>query len=214
QTAKDILRYRRHHCKPTQLPAGRLQNALSFSSDCFATGNAGGALLSLSFWTHGCLVPLARRPLEFQLRHPGVRPTERMESIMKKKFLAIAAFLACVAAPALAQDWEHAVSLFNQKQTRAAIREFHAVLKANPDAWQSWYYIGFGHYQLQEYADTVDSFNNYLKSAAKDDKAQITGHYFLGWAEYQLQQYDKAIPEFTQYIALAGKGNEKVDVTR
>jgi tetratricopeptide (TPR) repeat protein len=136
-----------------------------------------------------------------------------MESIMMKKLLAIAAFVASVAAPALAQDWEHAVSLFNQKQTRAAISEFHGVLKKNPDAWQSWYYIGFGHYQLQEYPDTIDSFNNYLKAAVKDDKAPITGHYFLGWANYQLQQYDKAIPEFTQYIALATKSNEKIDVT-
>ncbi|HEY9230989.1 MAG TPA: tetratricopeptide repeat protein [Blastocatellia bacterium] len=132
---------------------------------------------------------------------------------MMKKFLATVALLTCVAAQAEAQDWEHAVSLFNQKQTRAAIREFHNVLKANPDAWQSWYYIGFGHYQLQEYEDTIDSFNNYLKAGTKDDKAQITGHYFLGWADYQLQRYDKAIPEFTQYIALANKGNEKVDVT-
>ena len=99
---------------------------------------------------------------------------------MMKKLFAIAAFIACVAAPAMAQDWEHAVSLFNQKQTRAAIKEFHAVLKVNPDAWQSWYYIGFGHYQLQEYEDTLDAFGNYVKAGAKDDKAQITGHYFLG----------------------------------
>jgi tetratricopeptide (TPR) repeat protein len=132
-----------------------------------------------------------------------------------KKLLAIAAFVVGIVAPAFAQngDWDHAVSLFNQKQTRAAIREFHSVLKANPDAWQSWYYIGYGHYQLQEYNDTIDSFNNYLKAAVKDEKAPITGHYFLGWAYYQLQQYDKAIPEFSQYLALAVKGNEKVDVT-
>lgn len=130
-----------------------------------------------------------------------------------KKLLAITAFIACTAAHAFAQDWEHAVSLFNQKQTRAAIREFHTVLKANPDAWQSWYYIGFGHYQLQEYEDTIDAFNNYLKAAGTDAKAPITGHYFLGWAAYQLQRYDKAIPEFTLYIDLATKGNEKVDVT-
>ena len=39
-----------------------------------------------------------------------------------KKLLVIAAFVVGVAAPALAQngDWDHAVSLFNQKQTRAA----------------------------------------------------------------------------------------------
>ena len=130
-----------------------------------------------------------------------------------KKLFVIAAFVACAAAPAFAQDWERAVSLFNQKQHRAAIKEFHAVLKANPDAWQSWYYIGYGHYQLQEYEDTIDSFNSYLKSAGKDEKAPITGHYFLGWAAYQLQRYDKAIPEFTEYIRLADLGKEKVDVT-
>jgi tetratricopeptide (TPR) repeat protein len=136
-----------------------------------------------------------------------------METIMMKKLFAIAAFVALAAVPTLAQDWDHAVALFNQKQTRDAIREFHGVLKKNPDAWQSWYYIGFGHYQLQEFEETIDPFVNYLKAGAKDDKAQITGHYFLGWANYQLQRYDKASPEFTQYLALATKGNEKIDVT-
>jgi tetratricopeptide (TPR) repeat protein len=132
---------------------------------------------------------------------------------MIKKFFAIALFIAGAAISAYAQDYAHAVSLFEQKQTRAAIREFHAVLKANPDAWQSWYYIGFGHYQLQEYDDTVDAFNTYLKASGKDPKAPITGHYFLGWATYQLQQYDKAIAEFNQYLDLAAKGNEQIDVT-
>src|ERR1043166_7901615 len=93
-----------------------------------------------------------------------------METVMMKKLFAIAAFIAGAALSAFAQDWDHAVSLFNQKQTRAAIREFHAVLKANPDAWQTWYNIGFGHYQLQEYEDTIDSFNNYLKAGTKDDR--------------------------------------------
>ncbi|HVG22107.1 MAG TPA: hypothetical protein VNI02_23935, partial [Blastocatellia bacterium] len=67
---------------------------------------------------------------------------------MTKRVFLIAAALAFVAASAFAQDWDRAVSLFNQKQYRQAIREFHAVLKANPGAWQSWYYIGSGHFQL------------------------------------------------------------------
>src|SRR2546421_7549545 len=101
---------------------------------------------------------------------------------MTKKILSALAPLAIIvafSASALAQEWEHAVSLFNQKQYRPAIREFHAVLKTNPAAWQSWYYIGFGHFQLQSYEDAIDAFQNYIKAADKDDKAQMTGYYFI-----------------------------------
>ena len=132
---------------------------------------------------------------------------------MMKKLLASVAFIASLTASAFAQDWDHAIALFNQKQHRAAIREFHAVLKANPDAWKSWYYIGNAHYQLQEYEDTIDSFNNYLKAGSADPTAQISGHYFVGWASYQLQKYDKAIAELSQYISLATAGKQPVDVS-
>jgi len=115
------------------------------------------------------------------------------------------------AAAASAQDWDHAVSLFNQKQYRPAIKEFHAVLKANPDAWQSWYYIGVSHFQLQGFDDSIDAFTNYIKSATKDEKAQAAGHYYIGFANYQLKRYDKAIPELTTYVSMAEKTQQKVD---
>ena len=117
------------------------------------------------------------------------------------------------AVSAAAQDWDRAVSLFNQKQYRPAIREFHAVLKANPDAWQSWYYIGASHFSLQSYLDSIDAFQNYIKVAEKDEKAQVTGNYFIGMSHYQLKQYDKAIPAFARYIALSDKTQQKVDTT-
>src|SRR5262245_39542099 len=107
------------------------------------------------------------------------------------------------------QDWDRAVSLFNQKQYRPAIREFHAVLKANPDAWQSWYYIGASHFQLQSYEDTIDAFQNYIKAAEKDEKAQASGNFFVGMSNYQLKQYDKAIPALGRYIALSEKTQQK-----
>lgn len=130
---------------------------------------------------------------------------------MIKKLSAILAVLTLVAASAFAQDWDRAVSLFNQKQYRQAAAEFHAVLKANPSAWQSWYYIGFSHYQLQGYENTIDAFQNYIKAGEKDDKAQITGYYFIGFSQYQLKQYDKAIPSLTKYIALSEKGQQKIE---
>jgi len=117
------------------------------------------------------------------------------------------------AVSAAAQDWDRAVSLFNQKQYRPAIVEFHAVLKANPDAWQSWYYIGASHFSLQSYLDSIDAFQNYIKIAEKDEKAQVTGNYFIGMSHYQLKQYDKAIPAFARYIALSDKTHQKVDTT-
>src|SRR5204862_1412544 len=73
---------------------------------------------------------------------------------------ATALILVTLAATASAQDWDRAVSLFNQKQYRAANSEFHKVLNANPDAWKSWYYIGAGHFALQSYMDSVDAFQN------------------------------------------------------
>ena len=134
--------------------------------------------------------------------------------MMKKQRVTLAiALLVLAAGSALAQDWERAVSLFNQKQYRPAVREFHAVLKANPDAWQSWYYIGAAHFQLQSYEDTIDAFQNYIKSADKDQKAQTTGHYFVGMANYQLKRYDKAILALTQYISLSEKLSQKIDTT-
>ena len=133
---------------------------------------------------------------------------------MKTKFNAVAAVVALIAASASAawaQDWDRAVSLFNQKQYRPAIREFHGVLKANPDAWQSWYYIGAGHFWLQSYDDAIDAFQNYIKSAEKDDKAQVTGNYFIGMSHYQTKQYDKAITPLARYVSLSEKTQQKVD---
>lgn len=135
---------------------------------------------------------------------------------MKAKFYAAVAVLALLAASgssAFAQEWDHAVSLFNQKQYRPAIREFHAVLKANPDAWQSWYYIGASHFGLQSYDDAIDAFQNYVKSAEKDDKAQTAGNYFIGMSYYQTKQYDKAIAALARYVSLSDKTQQKVDTT-
>jgi tetratricopeptide (TPR) repeat protein len=133
--------------------------------------------------------------------------------IKKQCVTAAIGLLMLAAGSACAQDWERAVSLFNQKQFRPAVREFHAVLKANPDAWQSWYYIGAAHFELQSYEDTIDAFQNYIKSAGQDQKAQTTGFYFVGMSHYQLKQYDKAIPALTQYIALSDKLAQKVFTT-
>ena len=124
--------------------------------------------------------------------------------MLKRMFVATASLL-LLAGAALAQDWERAVSLFNQKQYRPAIRDFHAVLKANPDAWQSWYYIGASHFELQSYEDSIDAFQNYMKAADKDEKAQASGSYYVGMANYKLERYDKAIPGLTKYIALSEK---------
>lgn len=135
---------------------------------------------------------------------------------MKAKFhtaVRALALLAVSAASVSAQDWDRAVSLFNQKQYRPAIREFHAVLKANPDAWQSWYYIGASHFGLQSYDDAIDAFQNYIKSAEKDDKAQAAGSYFIGMSFYQMKQYEKAIPSLARYILLSDKTQQKVDTT-
>lgn len=135
---------------------------------------------------------------------------------MRAKFSAITASLALITALAgsvSAQDWDRAVSLFNQKQYRPAIKEFHAVLKANPDAWQSWYYIGASHFELQSYDDVIDAFQNYIKAAEKDDKAQATGNYFIGMSYYQTKQYDKAIAALASYISLSDKTQQKVNTT-
>lgn len=127
---------------------------------------------------------------------------------MIKKLCSVAAALivtACLAGSAGAQEWDRAVSLFNQKQYRPAIREFHAVMRANPAAWQSWYYIGAAHFQLQSYEDSIDAFQNYIKSAEKDEKAQSIGHYFIGISNFQLKQYDKAIPSLVRHLSLSEK---------
>jgi len=130
-------------------------------------------------------------------------------------YAAIACFIfaAATATSASAQEWEHAVSLFNQKQYRPAIREFHAVLKANPDAWQSWYYIGASHFELQSFEDAIDAFQNYLKVTEKDDKAQIAGNYYIGMSYYQTKKYDKAINPLARYITLSDKTQQKINIT-
>lgn len=132
---------------------------------------------------------------------------------MMKKLFATAALLALIAASARAQDWDHAVSLFNQKQYRLASSEFHKVLKANPDAWQSWYYIGASHYYLQSYEDSIDAFQKYIQAGEKDEKAQASGNYFIGFAHYQLKQYDRSIPALAKYVMLSEKTKSTVDVS-
>jgi tetratricopeptide (TPR) repeat protein len=134
---------------------------------------------------------------------------------MKLKLYSAIAALALLASAGTgaAQDWDRAVSLFNQKQYRPAIREFHAVMKANPDAWKSWYYIGASHFALQSYPDAVDAFQNYIKAAGNDDSAQATASYFIGMSYYQTKEYDKASPALARYIALSDKTKQKVDTT-
>jgi tetratricopeptide (TPR) repeat protein len=135
---------------------------------------------------------------------------------MVKKFtasLVALAFLAIASGAALAQDWENAISLFNQKQYRQAAKAFHGVLKTNPEFWQAWYYIGVSHYNLQSYEDSIDAFQNYVKGAEKDEKGQAAGYYYLGFSHYQLKQYDKAIPALTRYLSLSEKLQEKVEPT-
>lgn len=111
------------------------------------------------------------------------------------------------------QGWDHAISLFNQKQYRPAIREFHTVLRENPGYWQAWYYIGYSHFQLKDYEDCIDSFQNYIKNAVGQQKEQATGNYFVGFAYYDLQQYDKSISPLSQYCTVMEKLHEKVDPT-
>ncbi|HLG14027.1 MAG TPA: tetratricopeptide repeat protein [Blastocatellia bacterium] len=127
--------------------------------------------------------------------------------------LSASALIGILGASAHAQDWDRGVSLFNQKQYREAIREFHAVLRANPDAWQAWYYIGASHFQLKAFEDTIDAFQSYIKSAGNDENAQAAGQYFTGYSHYQLKQYDKAIPAFLTYVRLSEKLQQKVDPT-
>lgn len=133
---------------------------------------------------------------------------------MKAKFCAAVAVLALIVASAtsaLAQEWEHAVSLFNQKQYRPAIREFRAVLAASPDAWKSWFYVGASHYYLQEYQEAIEPLQNLIKAAEKDEASQLSGQFFLGWSYYQLKQYGQATPALARYIALSEKTQQKVD---
>lgn len=132
---------------------------------------------------------------------------------MNRGLWAVIAALATVTAfeTAAAQDWPRAVSLYNQKQYREAIREFHAVLGANPEYWQAWYYIGESHFQLKGYEDAIDAFNKYVKGAAGSEKEQSAGYYYIGFSHYQLKEYDKAAAALTMYIALAQKTQQKVD---
>ncbi|MCI0489203.1 MAG: tetratricopeptide repeat protein [Blastocatellia bacterium] len=133
---------------------------------------------------------------------------------MFKKFFATVTMLAVMAglaAQASAQDWDKGVSLFNQKQYREAIREFHAVLRANPEYWKAWYYIGAGHFHLQGYQNAIDAFQNYIKGAESSEKDQVAGYYFTGFSHYQLKQYDKAIPALGKYISLSEKNQVKID---
>jgi tetratricopeptide (TPR) repeat protein len=136
---------------------------------------------------------------------------------MRKKIyasLVALAFIMAVSAATMAQqDWDNAISLFNQKQYRQAAKAFHVVLKNNPDFWKAWYYVGVSHYNLQSYEDSVDAFKNYIKGADKDEKGQIAGYYYTGFSHYQLKQYDKAIPALTRYISLSEKLQEKLDPT-
>ncbi|HSE98242.1 MAG TPA: tetratricopeptide repeat protein [Blastocatellia bacterium] len=135
--------------------------------------------------------------------------------MMKKLYSAAAAlaFITCVVSVAQAQDWDRAVSLFNQKQYRQAIREFHAVLRASPDYYQAWYYIGAGHFQLQGYEDAVDALQKYVAAAQKDEKGQATGYLYIGLSHYQLKEYDKAIPALAKNITLSEKLKQKPDLS-
>lgn len=135
---------------------------------------------------------------------------------MFKKFFVTVNLLAVIAgvtASASAQDWDKGVSLFNQKQYRQAIREFHAVLNANPDYWKAWYYIGAGHYYLQGYENAIDAFDNFIKGAEKSEQDQAAGYYFTGFSHYKLEQFDKAIPTLGKYISISEKNRLKIDVT-
>jgi len=180
-------------------------------------GNANPTANSLSFWnlekerSPSCAA--RAQTIKILTATRFAPPLENGETLMMKKLFAAAALLTLCAASALAQDWDHAVSLFNQKQYRPAIREFHTLLKANPDAWQSWYYIGASHYYLQSYEDAIDAFQKYIQAGEKDETAQASGNYFIGFAQYQLKQYDRCIPALAKYVSLSEKAKATVDVS-
>lgn len=127
--------------------------------------------------------------------------------------LAALGLIVLASTPAPAQDWDTAISLYNQKQYRQAAKAFHTVIKANPEFWQAWYYIGVSHYNLQGYEDAVDAMNNYIKGAEKDEKGQAAGYYYVGFSHFNLKQYDKAIPALTRYLQLNEKLKEKLEPT-
>src|SRR5262245_20677431 len=128
-----------------------------------------------------------------------------------RRIAAAAVVVLSLALGALCQDWAKAVSLYNQKQYRDAAREFHAVLRGNPEIWQAWYYIGSSHFQLKGYEDAIDAFNNYIKAPGAGPKEQATANYFIGFSQYQLKQYDKAAPSLQKYITTMDGLKEKVD---
>ena len=127
--------------------------------------------------------------------------------------LATLGLIVLASTPASAQDWDTAISLYNQKQYRQAAKAFHTVIKANPEFWQAWYYIGVSHYNLQGYEDALDAMNNYIKGAEKDEKGQAAGYYYVGFSHFNLKQYDKAIPALTRYLQLNEKLKEKLEPT-
>ena len=136
-----------------------------------------------------------------------------MKTLSKCLFSAVAFFflMTITGANAQAQDWDKAISLYNQKQYRPALREFHAVLKAHPEYYQAWFYIGSSHFQLQSFEDTIDAFQNYVKANEKSEKDQAVGYYYIGFSNFQLKRYDKAIPDLVKYVSLSEKTQQKVD---
>ena len=116
-----------------------------------------------------------------------------------------------LASAAVAQDWDRARALYEQKQYREAITAFQTLVQARPEYWQAWYYVGASQFQLERYAETIDAFGRYLAAAGDNAREQATGEYFLGFAHYKLQQYAEAIPHLARYIALVQKSGGRVE---
>jgi tetratricopeptide (TPR) repeat protein len=142
--------------------------------------------------------------------HAGKLKSYGVTSMIKGGTIWAASMALCAI---LAQDWDRAISLYNQKQYRAAIREFHAVLRANQDYWQAWYYIGASHFELKSYEDAIDAFQNYVRSAQGRQREEAVGRYFIGVSYYHLGQYEKAIAELKNYLNLIGQVRASADIS-
>ncbi|HKV40738.1 MAG TPA: tetratricopeptide repeat protein [Blastocatellia bacterium] len=128
--------------------------------------------------------------------------------------LLLGSFFASPGVEARAADWAQAVTLYQKGDYRAALGEFQAVIKDQPDAAGAWYYIGICEFKLKRYkqAELPLSHAIDLLEVQSPGSEDISGAWYtIGFSHYLVGEFDKAVDSLKNYIDIQAKAGRKID---
>jgi tetratricopeptide (TPR) repeat protein len=131
-----------------------------------------------------------------------------------RKFFAIIGLTLLASSASSASDWERAVKLYNGGDYRAALSEFHDIIRDRPDLSGAWYYIGLCEFKLKRYSRVELPLSRAIDLMEMESpaSAEIAGAWYtIGISHYLLSDYAKAVEPLKRYMELSSKARREID---